>query len=110
MSTVVKKCYNNGVANKNARPLHQHVLPTLLEKVARWVDCNRPTDTIEHKFDNKVKLDNMDVSFVKYVLVVHIIYFIIINYNKLSYKTRSMVKLELTISSFRPTTVAFAVT
>lgn len=107
MSTVVKKCYNNGVADKNARPLHQHVLPTLLEKVARWVDCNPAT---EHKFDNKVKLDNMDVSFVKYVSVVHIIYFIIINYSKLSYKTRSMVKLELTISSFRPTTVAFAVT
>lgn len=84
-----QKGNNNGVADNMANLLYQHCMPSLLGKVAHLVDCNRATDTIQHKCDDVFVLHNFDFlitfSLLKCLISSHdISIHININHNKLT--------------------------
>lgn len=70
---------NNGMGDNMAFPLNQHIMPSLLRKVAHWDDCNRATGTIQSKFDNKVVINNFDIISPHDISI-----YINSNYNKLT--------------------------
>lgn len=77
---------------------------SLLGKVARWVDRNRATDTIQHKFDDIIVLNYLDFLYSN-VLLVHIIYLYTptsTTTNSLHTTNSSMVNLKVTITPSRP--------
>lgn len=95
---------NNGMGDNMAFPLNQHIMPSLLRKVAHWDDCNRATGTIQSKFDNKVVINNFDILSSNGLLV-HMIYqytSTATTTNSLHTKNSSMVKLKVTFMPSRP--------